>query len=219
MERRFEPGDTAVRRDIFAGKVWTAAPYRVVRDHGDELVLACWPGNESLAPTTWIEWLRTGDDAVRKQALPNLAAGRWELARWTWRDTVRLSSLAAGEYFSVNRFIVPDAGVPGWYVDFERPFRRTSIGVDTFDLFLDLIVEPDLSGHAWKDEDEYAQARRLGLVDDGTHRQVDEARQRVMALIEDRKGPFAEDWSGWSVEADWTQPVLPPELMEVPIES
>jgi protein associated with RNAse G/E len=215
-ERRFEPGATAVRRDVFAGKVWTAAPFRVVRDHGDELVLTCWPGIESLAPATWTEWLRTGDEAVRKQALPDLAAGRWELERWIWRDTVLLTRLGAGEYFSVSQFFTPDGRAARWYVNFERPFRRTPIGIDTFDLLLDLVIAPDLSWHAWKDEDEYAQGRHLGLIDDTTHRHVDEGRQQVMALLEDRHGPFAEDWSGWSVAVDWPKPVLPPGVLEIP---
>jgi hypothetical protein len=214
--RRFEPGATAVRRDTFAGKVWTAAPFRVVRDLGGELVLTCWPGVESLASTTWIEWLRTGDEAVRKQALPNLAARRWELGRWIWRDTVVLTRLGAGEYFSVSQFFTPDRRAPGWYVNFERPFRRTPIGIDTFDLLLDLVIAPDLSWHVWKDEDEYAQGRRLGLIDDTTHRHVEEGRQQVMALLEDRQGTFADDWSGWSVAADWPTPVLPSGALEIP---
>jgi len=84
----FAAGTTAVRRDVLRGRVWAAAPHRVVRDSGGELVLAYWPGIESLASTTWIEWLGSGDDALRKQAIPNLARGQWELDRWVWRDTI-----------------------------------------------------------------------------------------------------------------------------------
>ena len=95
----FPEGSTVVRRDVWRGKVWTAAPYRVIRDTGTELVLACWPGVEMLAPVTWIEWLRTGDDAVRKLAIPSLATGRWELGQWTWRDTTLLARFGVGDYF------------------------------------------------------------------------------------------------------------------------
>jgi hypothetical protein len=59
----FAEGTTVVRRDVLRGKVWSAAPYRVIRDTGTTLMLACWPGVEMLAPATWIRWLRTGDDA------------------------------------------------------------------------------------------------------------------------------------------------------------
>jgi hypothetical protein len=39
-----------------------------------------------------------------------------------------------------------------WYVNFQRPMRRTAIGFDTFDLLLDLVIAPDLSRWDWKDE-------------------------------------------------------------------
>jgi hypothetical protein len=130
----FPKGSTVVRRDVFRGQVWTAAPHRVIRDTSAELVLACWPGVEMLAPTTWIEWLRTGDDSVRKRAIPNLAAGRWALDRWVWRDTTLLTGFGADRYFSVSRFFDPEGRCGGWYVDFVCPCRRTPMGIDTFDL-------------------------------------------------------------------------------------
>ena len=206
----FAEGSTVVRRDTLNGKVWTAYPYRVVSDSGDVLVLGCWPGVEVLVPTTWIHWLRTGDDTVRKQAIPNLASGRWELDRWVWRDTTLVSRFSMDDYFSVHRFIPAGDGPVGWYVNFERPWRRTRLGIDTFDLLLDLEVEPDLSGYAWKDEDEYEQGRRLGLIDDAMHAHVENARHQVLALLADQAGPFADDWSAWRHDPDWPVPTLPP---------
>lgn len=198
-----------MRRDVLAGKVWSAAPYRVIADSGDDLVLACWPGVAMRSPTTWIDWLRTGDDAVRKQAIPNLAAGHWELGDWTWRDTTLLARFRTGDWFSVHRFFDPDDRCGGWYVNFEVPHQRTSTGIDTFDLLLDLVVEPDLSAYAWKDEDEYAHGRRLGLITDAQHRHVDRARQQVVQLIAERAGPFADDWSWWRRDPAWPLPALP----------
>lgn len=205
----FPEGSTVVRRDVLRGKVWTAAPFRVIRDTGTDLVLACWPGVERLAPTTWIEWLRTRNRAVRGQAIPDLVAGRWELDRWAWRRTTLVTQFGAGQYFSVSRFIDPADGGARWYVDFIRPYQRTAVGIDTFDLLLDLVVEADLSRYRWKDEDEYAQGRRLGLIDDALHQRVDAARQQVLALIESRRGPFADDWSSWRRDPAWPPPVLP----------
>ncbi|WP_280728109.1 DUF402 domain-containing protein [Kitasatospora sp. MAA4] len=140
---RFEPGATAVRRDVRAGQVWTAMPQRVLQDTGATLQLAYWPGIESLAPTTWIESLRTGSDIPRKRGIADLAAGSWQLGRYTWQQTSLLSHFLAGEHFSVHRF--HDAGMRPlrWYVNFERPYRRTAIGIDTLDLFVDLIATPD----------------------------------------------------------------------------
>ncbi len=209
-------GSTIVRRDARGGKIWTATPNRVINDSGSELMLACWPGLEMLAPTTWIDWLQSGDDQARQQSIINLAAGHWDLGRWTWRDTSLLSWFGTGIYFSVHRFLPAAKLACDWYVNFERPRRRTRIGIDTCDLFVDLVVQPDLSSYAWKDEGEYAQARRLGLIDDTVHAAVDEARQQVLALIESRQGPFAQDLSAWRPDPRWATPVLPNDALTVP---
>jgi predicted RNA-binding protein associated with RNAse of E/G family len=67
-----------------------------------------------------------------------------------------------------------------WYVNFQRPLRRTSIGFDTFDFFLDLLVEPDVSAWSWKDQHEYEHARRLGVVTEDDHRAVDHVRDQLL---------------------------------------
>jgi len=207
--RMFPEGSTVVRRDTLRGKVFSAAPYRVIRDTGAELVVALWPGVEMLAPSTWTEWLRTGNAAVRKQAIPNMAAGRWALDRWVWRDTTVLARYEPGQHFSVSRFFDRQGHHRAWYIDFIRPCQRTSDGFDTLDLLVDLVVTPDLSACRWKDEDEYAQGRRLGLIDDTLHRRVETARQHVISLVESRQGPFAEDWSSWRRDPSWPLPTLP----------
>ncbi|MFD1147501.1 DUF402 domain-containing protein [Saccharothrix hoggarensis] len=213
----FEPGATAVRRDVLRGKVWSAHAVRVLADSPDALVACCRPGAECLAPTTWIEWLLTGDDGVRKRALPNLAAGRWRLDRWIWRDTVQLLWNPPGTWFSVHAFY--DASdehrLSRWYVNFQRPLRRTALGFDTFDLLLDLVVAPDLSGWSWKDEGEYAQGRRLGVVGEDDHRAVERARDQAVAMIENRDGPFAPDagWAGWRSDPSWPATALPADVL------
>ncbi|MER7701421.1 DUF402 domain-containing protein [Kitasatospora sp. NPDC097605] len=214
---RFAPGTTAVLRDIARGRIWSATPLYVLADTGATLTLAARPGIEKLAPTTWITSLRTGDPTARRRGIENLVAGRWELAPWTWRDTVVLSDFTSDEYFSVHRFLDPDGRPLRWYVNFERPYRRTAIGIDTFDLFVDLVVDPDLSAHRWKDEDEYDQARRLGLVDDTLHRLVERARERALALLEDRAGPFASGIDAWAAPPVFPLPVLPPDVLTVPV--
>jgi hypothetical protein len=208
----FDPGATVVRRDVVGGKVLTAAPFRVLDDDGEVLRLACWPGIESLAPATWIRWLQTGDDAVRKQGIPDFAAGRWRLAPWVWRATTLVSWFGVDPDFSVHLFTPVDGGAPWWYVNFERPPRRTGIGIDTCDLLLDLAADADLRRWSWKDEDEYAEGRRLGLITDEDHERVRQARHRAVALLESRGGPFAEKWE---VSADWPTPVLPPHSTRV----
>ncbi|MEU7858743.1 DUF402 domain-containing protein [Nonomuraea sp. NPDC049141] len=106
----------------------------------------------------------------------------------------------------------PSANWPrAWYVDFDLPKQRTHLGIDTFDLLLDLVAEPDLSRYQWKDVDEYEQGRRPGLIDDQAHRHVAAARAEVIGLIETRQGPFAHDWSPPPHES-WPMPVLPEDV-------
>ncbi|MFB9238183.1 DUF402 domain-containing protein [Plantactinospora siamensis] len=217
MPATFPLGATAVKRDVLRGRVWTAMPYRVVSDRHAELQLACWPGIECRAPSSWTGWLRTGDDAVRKQAIPSLAAGRWELDRWIWRDTVVLAWWGLDPDFSVHHFRPVDGRPPWWYVNFERAPHRTALGIDTFDLLLDLTADADLSRWAWKDEDEYAHGRRLGVITDADHRRIGRARERAVALLENRAGPFARDWSGWTVPPGWSVPALPPDVTDAPV--
>ncbi len=207
----FQPGTTPVRRDVHAGRVWTAMPQRVVDDTGHVLTLAYWPGIESLAPTTWITSTRNQDDVTRKQGLEDLAAGTWTLGRYRWTGTALLSYFLAGEWFSVHGFQDAATREPlRWYVNFEKPYqRRPGLGIDTMDLALDLVITPDLSGHHWKDTEEYAQLRRLGLIDDYLHRQVERARGRAISMLDDRTGPFAAGWPTWAPDPSWPLPELP----------
>ena len=172
-----------MRRDIFRGAVWTATPFRVVGDTSGLLALAIWPGVERLGPTHQAALSSSRrDETVRNVALPNLAAGRWELAAWTWETNTTLTLLVPGAYFSVDLFFRDAGDLVMWYVNFERPFQRTPIGIDTFDLLLDLVIEPN-SSYRWKDEGEYRQGRQLGIISDDEHHQVQEAReQRARAV-------------------------------------
>ncbi|MBD0688737.1 DUF402 domain-containing protein [Streptomyces sp. CBMA123] len=212
----FPAGSTAVRRDVVGGRIWTAMPYTVLADDGATLTLTARPGTESLAPASWTTSRRHGDVAARRRGLDDLATGRWELDHWTWRDTVVIGRFTAGEPYSVHRFLSPEGRPLCWYVNFELPYLRTAIGIDTFDLYLDLVVTPDLASHTWKDEDEYAEARRLGVIDDATHRQVDRARDQALAQLHDRTGPFAPDPEAWTLPAPGPLPVLPDTVLSTP---
>ncbi len=215
----FPPGATTVRRDVFGGKVcgkvWSATPKRVIADCGQLLVLARWPGVEMLGPGAWVAARRGGAGVDRFRALRELASGCWDLAPWTWSETTVLTFSGAGRYFSVELFFDAGHELRCWYVNFEIPFRRTGIGIDTFDLLVDLVVAPDRS-YAWKDEDEYRQARRLGVVSDADHARVSQARAQVVELIRTAQGPFARRWREWKPDPSWPLPRLPRDCLTAP---
>jgi hypothetical protein len=188
-----------------------------VRDTGDLLVLARWPGVVGWWDTAWIDWLRTGNAGTRVRAIEDLAQARWTLESWTWRDTTKLTFLLPDAHFGVD-LIYPgevftgEQEPRGWYVNFQRPFARTRFGVDTLDLLLDLVIEPDLHWR-WKDSDEYEQGRALGIVTDTDHRAILAARDRISSLLEHREGPFADQWRHWRRETTWPLPVLPADAL------
>jgi hypothetical protein len=217
--QHFEPTSTVVRRDAHRGMVWSATPYRVVQDDPGLPVLALWPGVERLAATTSAKARRPGDDVARNEAIHCLAEGAWTLRPRIWRETTRLVLSPPDAYFTVSLFFFDDDDSRWtWYVDFERPYRRTSVGYDTLDLMLDLVIAPDGTSH-WKDEDEYDQGRRLGIITDDDHKNVSQAKEQVLSLLERREGPFDESWTTWRRDPGWPRPTLPPNATTSPTRS
>ncbi|MEU8434738.1 DUF402 domain-containing protein [Streptomyces sp. NPDC029216] len=211
----FEEGQTVVRRDVHrTGRVWSEHALRVVADTSEALVAACSPGAEARWPALYARALAEGDRSVRTEAFDAMATGVWGLTDAVWQETELLLWKQPTAWFSVNAFYVPDGDgrrLRNWYVNFEHPTRRTADGFDTFDLTVDLVVDPGLSRWEWKDEDEYAHVRRLGIVTDSEHQAVDAARDQVLAMITERSGPFADAaaWASWRWNPAWPAPRLP----------
>ena len=202
------PGSTAIRRDVFRGRVWTQAPVRVLASDETSTVAALWPGVVTLAAATFVESGGGDDKAVRSAALDDLASGAWDLAEWAWRRTGVVTEIVSERWFSVDRMYAEDGKLSCWYVNFERPPTWHASGWDTMDLALDLVVDPDGAWH-WKDEDEYAQCRRLGVITDAEHAALEQAREQAVALVEARAGVFGEDPARrWQPDPGWPLPTL-----------
>jgi protein associated with RNAse G/E len=213
---RFESGSLAVRRDVLRGKVRSAWPTRVVHDTGEEIALALWSGTELMAEASYAAAWRSGDPSQRKHALfERYVAGEWSLGTSVVREGTLLGFMLRDVWFSVLLSFPPSGELSSWYVNFEQPYRRTSIGVDTCDLIIDLVFYPD-GTHRWKDEDEYAQGRQLGLVTDTQHPEVERAKDQALAMFEQRIGPFDERWLSWRRDPAWLLPVLPDNVTTVP---
>ncbi|MFF2012682.1 DUF402 domain-containing protein [Streptomyces sp. NPDC058195] len=209
--KRFEAGAAVVRRDVHrSGRVWSEHALRVLSDTDEALVAACAPGAQVRWPVLYAKARTEGDRAVRTGAFDALAAGEWELMPEAWQKTEMLLWKPPAVWFSVNAFFTA-AGLRNWYVNFEHPARRTGDGFDTFDLAVDLVIDPELTTLTWKDEDEYAHVRRLGIITDAEHRAVELARAQALALVEDRAGPFAQAdrWGAWRWDPAWPPPRLP----------
>ena len=79
-----------------------------------------------------------------------------------------------------------------WYINMEQHYRRTSIGIDFVDHFLDVVIDGNLTSWRWKDEDELAAAVSTGLI---TRQVADAIRaegQQATARLEAHAPPFNE---------------------------
>lgn len=186
------PGSDAVCRGVFAGQVCSERAVRVIGSDSSSVTSARWPGAATRSETSYLESVRTGSRAGRERMRQAHVRGHWELADSAWQGTGVVEQVVSGRWFSVPRMHGPDGRLLCWYVNFERPPDWRPDGWDTHDLELDLVVGPDRSA-AWKDEDEYEQSRRLGLITDLEHQAVQAAREEALSLAAARSGLFAAD--------------------------
>ena len=173
----------AVWRDVHDGRVWRAQACRIVEESDELLVL----------------WIPQGTPFKIPAGGLRIPGERWELVDGrTSRDQVCVAR--RGRAHSIYLFRGDDGALEHWYVNFERPLRRTPLGVDTFDEKLDLIVRPDGSS-VWKDENELEQAAAAGLLDAAA---VRSEAARVLA-----EWPFPTGWEDWRPDPSWPVPELP----------
>ena len=70
-----------------------------------------------------------------------------------------------------------------WYINLQEPVRRTSIGIDTLDNILDIVVSPDMTQWNWKDTDEFEEAQKLGLYSKEKARQIWAEGEKAVRLL------------------------------------
>ncbi|MBA3348818.1 MAG: GNAT family N-acetyltransferase [Actinobacteria bacterium] len=90
-----------------------------------------------------------------------------------------------------------------WYVNLERPLRRTPLGFDHLDRELDLLARPDGTWE-WLDEDEFEASQALGVIDPVEAGEIRAEGERVVAAW-----PFPTGWEGWRPDPAWPLPALP----------
>jgi Protein of unknown function (DUF402) len=195
VERRFAVGTAVALRDVWRGSVWAARAAIVVEDDPDQVMLYIPVGARWFAP------VRDGRRLKIQQPDFELAEFRNDdlhVLSFAWPDTLAAVLLQFG----------PDWSPLRWYVNLEDPLRRSEIGFDTLDHKLDVILELDGSWR-WKDEDELAEAIRLGLIDPGREPELRAAAERAVRRVVGREPPFDRDWTAWRPDPSWRTPELP----------
>lgn len=143
----------------------------------------------------------------------SLLTGTWDGARvesvWDGPPAVRVHPI--GRSYSVIRsWLEPAQCFRGWYVNLEQPWVRTSIGFDSRDDVLDVLVSDDLGECSLKDEDEMAFAVSIGTMTQDEARDVRATATDVVADIVNRRWPFDDRaWHAFRPRAD-NEPLLFP---------
>ncbi|MFF9149988.1 DUF402 domain-containing protein [Streptomyces sp. NPDC014861] len=184
-------------------------PVTVVRDTPDLLAVWMAPGTECVRPV-----LADGTSVHDEPLATRYTAPRTtERARWAGSGVLKLAR--PGEPWSVWLFWERGWRFRSWYVNLEEPRRRWSGGVDSEDHFLDISVYPDRSW-LWRDEDEFAQAQRAGLMSTGQAARVRAAGAAAVELVERWGAPFRDGWEEWRPDPAWTVPALPADWDRTP---
>jgi predicted RNA-binding protein associated with RNAse of E/G family len=201
----WSPGETIVLQEVLRGRVWAARPMTVVRDDGDLLLLWFPNGTAWKAPITPPQRPREESRGVR---LATCASRRdWVFRDLAW-DVDTLSFTRSGDWHAVWVSWPEDDRDWGWYVNLQRPFRRTPIGIETMDLMLDVQIAPDRSWN-WKDEDELATFVEHGVFDDELAAHVRDEGLRVVERAQRNEPPFGEPWrEEWRPDPAWERPRL-----------
>ncbi|OON81361.1 cytidylyl-2-hydroxypropylphosphonate hydrolase [Streptomyces tsukubensis] len=185
-------------------------PMTVVQDTPE--LLAAWiaPGTECVKPAI------ADGTPVHDEPLATRYTRPRTLVRDEWYGMGVLKLARPGEPWSVWLWWDRGWRFQNWYVNLEEPRTRWADGVDSEDHFLDIDVYQDRSWR-WRDEDEFAQAQRDGLMDDEQAARVREAGRRAVAAIEAWNAPFSEGWQQWRPDPAWPVPVLPDDWDRTPV--
>jgi hypothetical protein len=128
----------------------------------------------------------------------------------TWTGNHVLNITCANDEFGIKLFFGEDWRLRCWYVNLQTPMRRHAMGIETVDLTLDLLIAPDLSGHQWKDEDEFAERVDAGMYGADELRRLKAVGRTVLQRAQGRSAPFDEPWPQWRPPAEWGIPAFPP---------
>jgi protein associated with RNAse G/E len=202
---RWESGSTIVHQEVWRGRLWAARPLIVVEDTPERVLLWIPKGTVRKVPATPPE--RLDPPTRRARVVENLDRSDWVLAEHIW-DVSSLWIVHPGDWHAVWVSWTSPGVHLGWYVNLQKPFRRTEIGIEAMDLMLDVVVEPD-GQWRWKDDDEFDEIAQRSIFDEATVARVRREAAEVIEDIEARRPPFSEGWVSWTPDPRWPVPVLP----------
>jgi len=205
-ESRWKPGEIVVMRGVLKGKLWWACPSYVVQDN-PELLARYWPAGTPVR------------GPIRRPTVQDELDNHIELEDRSWIEHDILSLNLPNSAHSIDlMWVAGTRQLRCWYVHLQETLRRTSIGVDTMDQMLDIVISPDRKSWYWKDEDEFCEAKAIGVYSDVHAAGIRAEGERVIARLQANAPPFCDGWEHWTPPTEWSIPRFQDGWDEIPIE-
>jgi uncharacterized protein DUF402 len=191
---RRERGETIVRREVWRDRPKVAWGGIVVEDTPSLLALYM-PAGSPLA---------FADDFFGG---PHPWSSR---DRWEGHGVLQLQR--PGEMHAIWVFWHgPEREFRGWYVNLQEPFRRTSLGFDTQDLELDIVIGLDGSWR-YKDSEKLEPWVERGRWTEAEVAEIRREGAEVGAALDEGRRWWSDDWASWEPDPAWAVPELPADL-------
>lgn len=195
----WRPWEPIVRREVWRGRPWVAIPFFVISDEPQLLVTYVPEG----APFGFAEgnW-------------PGGPHGWSHRPAWEGHGTLHLQR--PGDPYAVFVFWRgPEREFDCWYVNFQDPFRRSEIGIDSHDHVVDLSSE---DGRSWARKDfELLDVRVAeGRFAEPKAEEIRRDAERVEHALTEH-GPWWDlAWADWTPPPGLEPPPLPASWERVP---
>ena len=194
--QHWRTGDVIVLRGVWHQKIHWACAAIIVED-SSALLAAYWPaGTPNMIPD-------------RRSTAQDLLLNNVHLIPHNWTETDVLMLATPGSSHAIH--VMWEAGqerLRCWYVDLLEPLRRTTLGFDSMDHLLDVVISPDQTSWRWKDEDEFYEAAALGVFPPEEVRAIREEGEHVIEQLLAGESPFHDGWENWRPPAEWEVPHL-----------
>jgi protein associated with RNAse G/E len=133
----------------------------------------------------------------------------WKLEPLTWHTNRLLFLLEPGKFYSsilfwnheTNQFVC-------YYINFQLPFQRRPCAINTLDLDLDIVIQPDFS-YEWKDVNDYEKGIETGVIRPEWVAEIEASKIEIFTKLEKRQYPFDGSWLDWMPDPHWSLPTLP----------
>jgi hypothetical protein len=186
---RFRPGQWIELREVWDGRTWEVRRGFVVRDEAEVVAVYTPPSSPAL--------IAAGPDGERLRLPP----AEWEM-REAQIPADRGFLAVHPEGAAHSTILIRDGGFDllCWYINLESPLRRTANGFEYEDHFLDVVVNADMSGWHWKDEDELVEALERHLVTQADVEAFYAEGERAVRRLLAREPPYDAPWEEWQGE-------------------